>query len=124
MVYPILFSLATEVYLRAGIGPKDYQTELEYQLRKMTLGISVGLVKSNPAEKYVFDPYAHFGPDSAVRKRQEAIEQDEDGVHEEDAAQEEGEPLAEEDIIHKYKICEITPPSMEKVSCRGFMHGS
>ena len=33
------------------------------------------------------------------------------------AAQEEGEPLAEEDIIHKYKICEITPPSMEKVSC-------
>ena len=92
----------------------------------MTLGISVGLVKSNPAEKYVFDPYAHFGPDSAVRKRQEAIEQEEgDAAQDEDAAQEEGdahaqeegEPLAEEDIIHKYKICEITPPSMEKVSC-------
>ena len=113
----------------SNTNTSDKKTEKNiYQSHKVFIFATnscLNLIKKKKIqEKYHFDPYAHFGPDSAVRKRQEAIEQDEDGVHEEDAAQEEGEPLAEEDIIHKYKICEITPPSMEKVSCRGFMHGS
>ncbi len=100
-----------------------YRTELERQLRKMTLGISVGLVKDRKRgivlidmlfptlKKYIkiliqtdsrlersrrqFDPYSHFSPDRAAFAS---------GGEEE-----------EEDNIHKYKICEIRPPSLEKV---------
>eukprot|EP00095_Tigriopus_kingsejongensis_P011851 maker-scaffold493_size155937-snap-gene-0.22 protein:Tk11851 transcript:maker-scaffold493_size155937-snap-gene-0.22-mRNA-1 annotation:"hypothetical protein DAPPUDRAFT_95105" len=89
-----------EVYLRAKMKPAEYQKELEYQLRKMTLGISVGLVKENPAKKYTFDPYGHFGPDQVqFRSKRE--------MSTETTAQGGGG-------IHKYKICEITPPSLEK----------
>ena len=65
----------------------------------MTIGISVGLVKRSPPSatslatlnnaKYFFDPYAHFRPDFLV-------------------------PHGEEDIVSKYRICEIRPPSIEK----------
>ncbi|TRY81053.1 hypothetical protein TCAL_09447 [Tigriopus californicus] len=90
-----------EVYVRAKLKPSEYREELEYQLRKMTLGISVGLVKDNPSAKYTFDPYGHFGPDQANKRLKR--EMDEQST----------EP-AEDYIIHKYKICEITPPSLEK----------
>lgn len=97
-----LFSFA-EVYVRAKLKPSEYREELEYQLRKMTLGISVGLVKDNPSAKYTFDPYGHFGPDQANKRLKREMD-------------EQAGEAAEENIIHKYKICEITPPSLEKAS--------
>ena len=35
----------SEVYFNSGVPPAQYQKQLEYQLRKLTLGVSVGLVK-------------------------------------------------------------------------------
>ena len=81
-----------EVYYRAGISPKQYQVELERQLRKTTLGISVGLLKSfAPDTNSMFDPYGHFGQ----------------------TFQQIGE---DDNNINQYKICEVKPPSIEKVS--------
>lgn len=77
-----------------------------HQLRKMTLGISVGLVKDRPQARYHFDPYAHFSPDHEVRSKPAAN------------AAAVGAAGEEEDIIHKYKICEIRPPSIEKVQLK------
>lgn len=94
--------MVAEVFYHAQVSPAQYGKELEHQLRKMTLGISVGLVKENPVEKYHFDPYAHFSADHEVRKRFRA-------------ADDQSSRPTQEDIIHKYKICEIRPPSIEKV---------
>ena len=81
----------SEVYYRAGVSPKQYQVELERQLRKTTLGISVGLLKSfAPNTKSMFDPYGHFGQ----------------------TFQQIGEA---NNNINQYKICEVKPPSIEKV---------
>ena len=83
-----LFTIS-EVYYRAGITPKQYQHELERQLRKTTLGISFGLVKSFSAEKQtIFEPYGHFG---------QSFQQ-----------------LELDNNISQYKICEVKPPSLEK----------
>ncbi len=82
------------MYYLSGVNETTYKSELKRQLRKMTIGISVGLVKQalvDDKEKYFFDPYAHFRPDFVV-------------------------PLGEEDIVNKYRICEIRPPSIEKVN--------
>ena len=66
--------LIAEVFFLSGVNASTYRTELERQLRKMTLGISVGLVKQSPGEvaagggrgrKYFFDPYTHFRPADA-----------------------------------------------------------
>ena len=85
----------SEVYYRAGITPKQYQTELERQLRKTTLGISVGLLKSfAPNTNSMFDPYGHFG---------QSFQQ-----------------IEEDNNINQYKICEVKPPSIEKV-CLKFL---
>ena len=79
-----------EVYYRANISPKQYQSELERQLRKTTLGISVGMVKTFKDDTNVrFDPYGHFG---------QAFQSNDF-----------------ENNINQYKICEIKPPSVEKV---------
>ena len=84
----------SEVYYRAGLTPKQYQVELERQLRKTTLGISVGLLKSfAPNTKSMFDPYGHFGQ----------------------TFQQIGES---NNNINQYKICEVKPPSIEKVGSR------
>ena len=40
-----VFFFSSEVYFSRGVSAHGYRTELERQLRKMTLGISVGLVK-------------------------------------------------------------------------------
>ena len=57
------------MYFLSGVNASTYRTELERQLRKMTIGISVGLVKQSPQEasgrKYHFDPYTHFRPADA-----------------------------------------------------------
>jgi hypothetical protein len=80
----------SEIYYRAGVSTTEYQSELVRQLRKTTLGISVGLVKSfSPGSQMKFDPYSHFG------QLFQHIEQDNN--------------------INQYKICEIKPPSIEKV---------
>ena len=90
----LLFFFISEVYYRAGITPKQYQVELERQLRKTTLGISVGLLKSfAPNTKSMFDPYGHFGQ----------------------TFQQIGEA---NNNINQYKICEVKPPSIEKVGSR------
>lgn len=84
-----IFQANPEVYYRAGITPKQYQHELERQLRKTTLGISFGLVKSFSAEKQtIFEPYGHFG---------QSFQQ-----------------LELDNNISQYKICEVKPPSLEK----------
>jgi len=36
-------------YYRGGMSAASYRSELRHQLRKMTLGISVGLVKESPS---------------------------------------------------------------------------
>ena len=104
--------LFSEVYYQAGLTPDEYQAELEYQLRKTTLGISVGMVKENPkldGSKFMFDPYAHFGPDQESENPSHAR------IARSDITEQE---KAEHDVmnIHRYKICEIRPPSIEKVS--------
>lgn len=67
--------LIAEVFFLSGVNASTYRAELERQLRKMTIGISVGLVKQSPAEaaggrarKYFFDPYTHFRPADADEK--------------------------------------------------------
>ena len=88
----ICYIYVAEVYYRAGISPKQYQVELERQLRKTTLGISVGLLKSfAPDTNSMFDPYGHFG---------QTFQQIGD----------------DDNNINHYKICEVKPPSIEKVS--------
>jgi hypothetical protein len=94
----------SEVYYLSGVNETAYQAELEHQLRKMTIGISVGLVKQSPVgtasgkNKYYFDPYTHFKPDMEELTSHAADE---------------------EDIVHKYRICEVKPPSIEKVRRQG-----
>ena len=86
-----LFSVSfSEIYYRANISSKQYQSELIRQLRKTTLGISVGMVKTFKDDVQVkFDPYGHFG---------QAFENPD-----------------LENNINQYKICEVKPPSLEKV---------
>ena len=112
----ILFFHFPEFYHHAGISAEAYQKELEYQLRKTTLGISVGLVKepstqvhpnelkfSNARNNY-FNPYSHFSRE--VQEDRPGHKQDVNNLSTE-------ENNAEH--IHEYKICEIRPPSIEKV---------
>ena len=111
----IFFFNISEFYYQSGISAEEYQHELEYQLRKTTLGISVGLVKEfdehenhgnedsidSKRSKY-FNPYSHFArnanDDRSVVKKidNHATKRSEENIHE-------------------YKICEIRPPSIEKV---------
>jgi hypothetical protein len=80
----------SEVYYRAGISPEQFQQHLEHQLRKTTLGVSVGLVKSKELEVATyFNPYLHFVPRLLNGTEKES---------------------------NRYKICETKPPSIEKVS--------
>ena len=72
LIFPLKFS---EVYYWAGVSAEDFQRELEYQLSKTTLGISVGLVKqggSNSSSLYpgaspsqLVNPYVHFGDEES-----------------------------------------------------------
>ena len=84
--------LIAEVFFLSGVNASTYRTELERQLRKMTLGISVGLVKQSPAEvaagagggrgrKYFFDPYTHFRPADADEQGGGGGGDDDDIVH-------------------------------------------
>ena len=86
----ILFKFSiSENYYNSGVPPDQYQKQLEYQLRKLTLGVSVGLVKGiEPKEGSFLNPYQHFVPSLGNIS-------DLDG--------------------HRFKICEKEPPSMEKV---------
>ncbi len=53
----------SEVYFQSGVEPSEFQKQLEYQLRKLTLGVSVGLVKGREPEfPNAFNPYSHFIP--------------------------------------------------------------
>jgi len=53
----------SEVYYLSGVEPVEFQKQLEYQLRKLTLGVSVGLVKGRePDFPNAFNPYSHFIP--------------------------------------------------------------
>ena len=105
-----------EFYYHAEITAEAYQKELEYQLRKTTLGISVGLVKevnkqvhfgesnvSNVRSRF-FNPFSHFARD--------AKEDRNDRNHDLNYGPKDESP---EEDIHEYKICEIRPPSIEKV---------
>ena len=109
-----IFLNITEFYYQAGISAEEYQQELEYQLRKTTLGISVGLVKEfdehseheeehalSKSSKY-FNPYSHFARDA----------NDERSVVEKNNNHKSNN---RNENINEYKICEIRPPSIEKV---------
>ena len=97
MIFLPNFFFFAEVYYRANISPKQYQSELERQLRKTTLGISVGMVKTFKDDTNVrFDPYGHFG---------QAFQSNDF-----------------ENDINQYKICEIKPPSVEKVHKYFLLH--
>ncbi len=126
----IIFS---EVFYLSDVSAHDYRTELERQLRKMTLGISVGLVKDHqhvrgffstvqilkqlPNDVIYYDfqkqhhlnPYAHFSPEPIIRKSMMMM-MNNDGRDQ--AMDESGDHMGS---MHKYKICEIRPPSIEKV---------
>ena len=69
----------------SGVNASTYRAELERQLRKMTIGISVGLVKQSPQEasgrKYHFDPYTHFRPADADEQGVGGGQDDDDIVH-------------------------------------------
>jgi hypothetical protein len=88
--FNIFSSSFSEVYYKAGISPEQFQQQLEYQLRKTTLGVSVGLVKGKELEvASYFNPYLHFVPSLLNGTEKES---------------------------NRYKICETKPPSIEKVS--------
>ena len=76
----------SEVYYWAGVSAEDFQRELEYQLQKTTLGISVGLVKQSDSSisivtgasstTQLVNPYVHFGDEESKIQGT----QDEDGM--------------------------------------------
>ena len=78
----------SEVYYWAGVSAEDFQRELEYQLQKTTLGISVGLVKQSGSNSssslypgassttQLVNPYVHFGDEESKIQGT----QDEDGM--------------------------------------------
>lgn len=103
----------SEVYYWAGISAEDFQKELEYQLRKTTLGISVGMVKEPTSENgvTVFDPYMHFGGKASLAIQPKANHLDYDD------AKRSGKSIGNHQAngeVFKYKVCEIRPPSIEK----------
>ena len=86
----MIFLFFAEVYYKAGVSAEQFQQQLEYQLRKTTLGVSVGLVKGKELEvAHYFNPYIHFVP-----RFYNTTERD----------------------SNRYKICETKPPSIEKVN--------
>jgi len=88
-MYNNKLKLFSEVYYKAGVTPEQYQQQLEHQLKKTTLGVSVGLVKGRELEaSHFFNPYLHFVPNVF-------------NITEKDS--------------NRYKICETRPPSIEKV---------
>ncbi len=75
----------------AGVLPSSYQDQLEYQLKRLTLGVTFGLVKGKePEEASVYNPYNHFVYSLNLN-------------------------LGNDTNIHRYKICEKDPPMLEKV---------
>ena len=59
-----------------------------------------------------FNPYSHFARDAEEDRR----------GHSHEPNYENRDKRIEEDI-HEYKICEIRPPSIEKVNIKGILKG-
>jgi len=105
-----IFHSNPEVYYWAGVSVEDFQKELEYELQKTTLGISVGLVKQANETGYyttrseLFNPYVHFGDEVAGPNLTTSSPLSKRGPR----------SLWKDELAFTYKICEIRPPSVEK----------
>ena len=96
------------MYYWAGISAEDFKKELEYQLQKTTIGISIGLVKETNEEDeqyHVLNPYLHFGGKTGRELQIESSKRFSRSID---------DNIRYGDVF-RYKICEIRPPSLEKV---------
>ena len=91
-----IFDAYLDTYVSANIDVETFKREISRQLQNMALNVALGLVSERPYVKRVQNPYAHFGrPDlwtEGFRRNNQRY------VHN-----------------HIYRICEVRPPSIEKV---------
>ena len=91
-----IFDAYPDTFASAGVDVTSYRAEMHHQLLNLTLHVALGLVSERPFVKRVQNPYAHFGrPDfwtHGFRRDSQRF------VHN-----------------HEYRICEVRPPSIEKV---------
>lgn len=93
-----IFDAYPETYTSAQIDLEIFKKEMHHQLQSLALNVALGLVSERPYVKRVQNPYAHFGrPDlwtEGFRRNNQRY------IHN-----------------HIYRICEVRPPSIEKVRC-------
>ncbi len=91
-----IFDAYPETYVTAQVELEAFKREMHHQLQSLALNVALGLVSERPYVKRVQNPYAHFGrPDlwtEGFRRNNQRY------IHN-----------------HIYRICEVRPPSMEKV---------
>ena len=91
-----IFDAYPETYVAAGIDLDTFRREMGHQLQHLALNVALGLVSERPYVKRVHNPYAHVGrPDlwtEGFRRNNQRH------LHN-----------------HVYRICEVRPPSIEKV---------
>lgn len=91
-----IFDAYPETYLAAQVDLETFKREIHHQLQSLALNVALGLVSERPYVKRVQNPYSHFGrPDlwtEGFRRNNQRY------IHN-----------------HIYRICEVRPPSIEKV---------
>lgn len=78
------------------LGMQTFKQEMHQQLQNLAMNVALGIVSERPYVKRVQNPYAHFGrPDlwtEGFRQNNQRYMPN-----------------------HVYRICEVRPPSIEKV---------
>ena len=92
-----IFDAYPETYVSALVDVKTFKNEIQHQLQSFALNVALGLVNERPYVKRVQNPYAHFGrsdlwTEGFRRNNQRHVDN------------------------HIYRICEVRPPSIEKVN--------
>ena len=92
-----IFDAYPETYVEADVDVETFRKTMTHQLQNAALNVALGLVRERPYVKRVQNPYAHFGrPElwtEAFRRSNQRY------LHN-----------------HIYRICEVRPPSIEKVT--------
>lgn len=96
-----IFDAYPETYVSALVDVETFKKEMQHQLQSFALNVALGLVNERPYVKRVQNPYAHFGradlwTEGFRRTNQRHVDN------------------------HIYRICEVRPPSIEKVIESGY----
>ena len=91
-----IFDAYPEIYVSTQVDLPTFTKTIHDQLQGLTLNVALGLVSERPYMKRVQNPYAHFGrldlwTEGFRRNNQRCVHN------------------------HIYRICEVRPPSIEKV---------